>query len=187
MSGDLLQTAAELGALSFGTSITPGPNNLMLLNSGLHFGLRRTLRHCAGVSAGLAAALLAAYFGLGAAVAHSAGLLALLSLICALYLLWMAARMLEAPLGAPSATSEVRRPMSFAAAFGFQFINPKVWAMAAAGVSLVLASSLQAGHRPLLLIGIFTTLNLPCITLWAAAGAQLQRGLASPVRQTLFR
>ena len=34
------------------TAITPGPNNLMLLASGVNFGLRRSLPYCLGICIG---------------------------------------------------------------------------------------------------------------------------------------
>jgi len=47
------------------TSITPGPNNIMLLASGVNFGLRRTLPHTLGISIGFCVLLLSVGFGLG--------------------------------------------------------------------------------------------------------------------------
>src|SRR5262245_46055410 len=47
-------------------AFTPGPNNTMLLASGLNFGFRRTIPHVLGVAFGLGVVVLVAGFGLGA-------------------------------------------------------------------------------------------------------------------------
>src|ERR1700712_3066237 len=44
---------------------TPGPNNIMLLSSGLTYGFRRTLPHVAGITIGFAFMVGAVGLGLG--------------------------------------------------------------------------------------------------------------------------
>ncbi|MDB5973000.1 MAG: hypothetical protein JWQ90_5450 [Hydrocarboniphaga sp.] len=188
MTSGAAALSAQLAALAFGTSITPGPNNLMLLSSGLRFGVRRTLPHCFGVSAGLALVLLLAYFGLGALLSRVPALQALLSITGALYLLWLAKVTASAdprkPLDAGSGAAA--QPMSLGAAVAFQFINPKVWGMAASGVSLVLAADVSDVMRAPLLVGVYCLLNLPCISLWVVAGSGMRRHLAEPRLRRLF-
>lgn len=183
MSAELLGAAAQLSALAFSTSITPGPNNLMLLSSGQRFGLRRTLAHCAGVTVGLGAMLALSYAGLRGAIGDMHGLVDVLSLACAAYLLKLA---WPKPAAQPGARKEAAAPIGFVAALGFQFVNPKVWGMTAAGVSMVLALPVPDLARVLLLVGVFCAFNLPCITLWAAAGARLDAWLRTPSSRRRF-
>ncbi len=49
MEHDLL---IALMGFAFATSVTPGPNNMMLLASGVNFGFSRTLPHMLGISIG---------------------------------------------------------------------------------------------------------------------------------------
>ena len=50
---------------AFVTSVTPGPNNMMLLASGVNFGLKRTWPHIFGIAFGVSTLLLAMALGLG--------------------------------------------------------------------------------------------------------------------------
>ena len=180
--------AAQLAALAFGTSITPGPNNLMLLSSGLRFGVRRTLPHCLGVSAGLALVLLLAWFGLAALLASLPVLQTLLTLAGALYLLHLARLTACADPRQPldGRNGDAAQPMSLIGAVAFQFVNPKVWGMAASGVGLTLAADVSPALRAPLLVGVYCLMNLPCISLWAIAGSSLRRHLSQPRLRRAF-
>lgn len=72
------------------TSITPGPNNTMLLASGVNFGFRRTLPHMFGISAGVAILMLSVGFGLGEAFKRIPILYTLLETASVVYLLYLA-------------------------------------------------------------------------------------------------
>lgn len=182
----LLSAALPLATLAFVSSITPGPNNLMLMNSGARFGLLRTVPHLLGVSGGLAVLLLATYAGLGALLLQLPVLKAGLSLACALYLLWLAAKLMTAKTAATAATAVAVGPWSLGQAVMFQFLNPKCWGMALAGVALVASLPMAAPLQAALLVGVFSLLNLPCIALWALLGAKLARNLTG-VRQFAFQ
>ena len=60
-----LETILAFSLFAFVTSVTPGPNNLMLLASGVNFGFRRTIPHIFGISTGFLVLVLAVGFGLG--------------------------------------------------------------------------------------------------------------------------
>ena len=60
-----LELLAALSAFAFVTSVTPGPNNLMLLTSGVNFGFRRTLPHALGVTVGFTLMILIVGLGVG--------------------------------------------------------------------------------------------------------------------------
>ena len=63
MNQDLMLAAS---AFILASTLTPGPNNTMLMASGVNFGMRRTLRHLAGVQIGFVILLLAVGLGLHA-------------------------------------------------------------------------------------------------------------------------
>ena len=106
---------------------TPGPNNAMLAASGMNFGLAGTLPHMAGICVGITVLMMVTGLGLGAVFATVPEAQTALAVAGSLYLVYLAWRIANA--SAPSA-AEGAKPISFAEAFGFQFLNPKGWVMA---------------------------------------------------------
>lgn len=179
MPADLL---LALVAFAFVTSITPGPNNLMLMASGANFGFRRTLPHMLGVSLGFAA--MALVIGLGLAelfqrVPETLIALKIVSVAFLLYLAWKIATAAGVGEGA-----ENGRPMTFLQAAAFQWVNPKAWAMALTAVS-VYAPSQTLGAIASVAI-IFAAVNLPSVASWAALGLGIRRALSDPARLRAF-
>jgi threonine/homoserine/homoserine lactone efflux protein len=111
------------------TLFTPGPNNVMLMASGLTFGLPRTLSHIFGVSLGFALMFLLVGLGLGAVFTAYPALYTVLKYAGAAYLLYFAWLIASA---APADAGEDGRgrPLTFLEAAAFQWVNPKGWAMA---------------------------------------------------------
>jgi threonine/homoserine/homoserine lactone efflux protein len=183
-------TCWALASLAFVSSITPGPNNFMLMASGMRFGLPRTLPHLFGVTAGFALLLLFADLTLGVAAAHIANLAPVLAAGCAAYLVWLAVKLLRAPL--PSAAQQQKadaaeqQPMSVTAAMLFQWVNPKAWSMVIAGATMAQQFQLSTAPRATLLVLIFSAINLPCVLVWAAAGSQMRRLLTQPAFARVF-
>lgn len=111
------------------TSITPGPNNLMLLASGVNFGIARTVPHMLGISIGFLVLLLAVGFGLGAVLTAFPALHTGLKIAGAVYLLYLAWKIaMSRSLSGKGETNA--RPMRFVDAAAFQWVNPKAWVMA---------------------------------------------------------
>src|SRR5687768_1788930 len=107
------------------TSITPGPNNMMLLASGVNFGMRRTIPHMIGIEVGFASLLVAVGLGLGALFQSSPTLYLVLKIAGGLYLLWIAWSIgMSRALGDGKSSGS---PMTLWAAAAFQWVNPKAW------------------------------------------------------------
>ena len=174
-----------LASLAFVTSITPGPNNLMLMSSGMRFGLRRSLPHALGVAGGFGILLLACSLGLGAVVVRYPLAAQFLALGCALYLLHLATRLLLwSPADAvASDTQPAGRPLGAGGAILFQWVNPKAWSMAIAGAAMMAQADLPTTTRLLVLLTVYVAINLPCVLAWTILGAHLRNRLA----QTTFR
>lgn len=160
---------------AFVSSITPGPNNLMLLASGANFGLRASVPHVLGITSGFT--MLVASVGLGLAEMFSrlpwAG--AGMRWVGAAYLVYLAWRIARA---APPDTSRGAggraRPMGFWGAVAFQWVNPKAWLMALGAFS----TYVPVAHGAPTVLGaavLFGAINLPSITAWAWGGSHLQR------------
>jgi threonine/homoserine/homoserine lactone efflux protein len=178
----MLETLPALALFAFVTSVTPGPNNLMLMASGANFGFRRTVPHMLGVSLGFV--LMAFLVGVGLAglfqtypVAQTA-----LKVISVVYMLWLAWKIAHA--AAPKDREVGVSPMTFLQAAAFQWVNPKAWAMATYAVTL------YAPDRSLwavaLVAVIFGAINLPSVSLWTLIGQQLRRLLTNTRRLTIF-
>lgn len=179
MTLDLL---LPLVLFAFATSVTPGPNNLMLMASGANFGVRATLPHMLGV--GLGFVFLCLCTGLGLVQVFDRWPLArhALTVAAAVYLVWLAWKFGTA---APVAEGAARgKPMTFLAAAAFQWVNPKAWAMAITAVT-VYAGDRSAGAVALV-AAIFGLVNIPSVALWVVAGREVRRLLTSPRRLRAF-
>ena len=180
MSGAML---VALVTFCFVSSITPGPNNMMLLASGANFGFQRTLPHLLGVSLGFGAMVLAVGFGVGGLFVAYPALHDVLRVVGSAYMLWLAWRIATASGLGESKTSA--RPMSFLEAAAFQWVNPKAWAMAlSATTAFVAPSAFVAGV--LAVTVVFTAVNLPCVASWAGFGVVLRRFLDRPRTLRVF-
>jgi threonine/homoserine/homoserine lactone efflux protein len=173
----LVQALPAAALFAMVTSITPGPNNTMLLASGVNFGLKRTVPHMLGISVGVALLSLAVGLGLAQAFERLPWLYTVLETASVVYLLYLAWK-----IGTSSSVQMregERRPMRFHEAIAFQWINPKAWMMvltAATTIHLHASLSLNAA----LMAMVFVVIGLPCITVWAAFGMSLRRFLADP-------
>jgi threonine/homoserine/homoserine lactone efflux protein len=183
MPPELLNALPAAALFALVTTITPGPNNTMLLASGVNFGLKRTVPHVLGISAGMAILMIAVGLGLSQAFERLPWLYTVLEAASVAYLLYLAWKI------GTSSSVQMRdgqgRPMRFHEAIAFQWINPKAWMMvltAATTIHLHASLSLNAALMALVLVVI----GLPCITMWAAFGMSLRRFLDDPRRLRLF-
>lgn len=169
---------------AFVTSITPGPNNFMLLASGVNFGFLRTIPHMLGIGFGFLSLLLGVGFGLGAVLTAFPALHTVLKIAGGAYLLYLAWRIgMSRSLGKDGDVKA--RPMSFIEASAFQWINPKAWVMAVTAMAVY--TNPDAPFLSVLLIsGAFALVNLPSVSSWAGFGMALRGFLADPVRLKWF-
>lgn len=161
-------------------SVTPGPNNLMVMASGAAYGWRATVPHVMGIMIGFAVMNLAMNLGLGSLLAQAPALVWVVKTGGALWLLWLALQLGRAALR-PAAGSGARaggRPMRFHEAVLFQWVNPKAWAMAlaAAGAYAQLTPSLWS--RTALIVLVFALCSPLANGLWVTMGEALHRLLS---------
>ena len=165
------------------TTITPGPNNAMLLASGVNFGFRRTVPHILGISLGVVLLMLSVGFGLGALFNRAPWLYTTLETASVAYLLYLAWKIGTS--GELKVRSGERRPMRFHEAVAFQWINPKAWMMVLTAATTIRLSA-NFGENTLLMAVLFYVIGLPGICLWAAFGTGVRRFLSSPRRLRTF-
>jgi threonine/homoserine/homoserine lactone efflux protein len=179
-----LDTFLALLLFAFTTSITPGPNNMMLFASGVNFGFRRTIPHMLGVAIGFLVLLLAVGLGLGA-VLHTVPLLyTVMKFAGGAYLIWIAWKIGTSRTLSEKNEGEVA-PMSFLSAAAFQWINPKAWVMAVTAMATYTIPELYLGS--VLIVGVaFAAVNFPSVSTWAGFGSALRNWLSDPVRLKWF-
>ena len=168
---------------AFVTSITPGPNNFMLLASGVNFGFRRTIPHMCGIGVGFFTLLLGVGLGLGAVLAAYPGLHVALKVAGGAYLLYLAWKIaMSRSLGEKQGGS---RPMTFLEAAAFQWVNPKAWVMAVTAMAVY-----TDPDRPFLTVFMvataFALVNFPSVSTWAGFGVALRGFLSEPTRLKWF-
>lgn len=170
-----------LAVFAFVSSITPGPNNIMLWGSGMNFGFRRTSPHLAGVNLGFASLILVTNLGLGTIFLRFPTLNLILRIVGSAYLLFLAYKI--ATSGHTAKGAAAASPMTFVQAATFQYVNPKAWLMAATAASAFLPDDQPLLVGASLLTGVFVAINLPCISTWALAGSAIGRLLTNERRR----
>lgn len=177
-----LNLLLALVGFAFVTSITPGPNNLMLMASGANFGLRRTVPHALGVALGFAFMAFLVGAGLMQVFELWPVLHDILKLASVAFLLWLAWKIANA--AAPGRGPSRAQPMTFLQAVAFQWVNPKAWAMALTAISVYAPDRSLSGVVIVALV--FSAVNLPSVGTWAVMGTQLRRFLTTPGRLRAF-
>jgi len=167
---------------AFVTSITPGPNNTMLLASGVNFGVTRTLPHLMGVSWGFAFMAVIMGLGMGQIFDRWPVLLVMLKWLGVVYIVYLAWRIWQssAPQSDGAAHAKRSKPLGFWAAVAFQWVNIKAVFMA------ISVMALYAGDQPswqmvMTIALLFTLVNMACCGSWVLFGAAVRRWLQNPV------
>ncbi|HRD75993.1 MAG TPA: LysE family translocator [Hyphomicrobiaceae bacterium] len=166
------------------TGVTPGPNNIMLLSSGLTYGSRATLPHLMGVAVGFAVMVALVGLGIGRLFEAWPALYAILKIAGALYLLYLA--WMIATAGAIEADGQARgRPMTFIEAALFQWVNPKGWVMAVGSVTTY-AGIANFPANVALIAAMFGTIGVIASGVWMLFGELMKRWLTDPRRVRAF-
>ena len=179
-----LELISAFALFAFVSSITPGPNNTMLLASGVNFGFRRTIPHALGISFGFMFLVLAVGLGLGGVFKAVPMAYTVLRYLGAAYLLYLAWK-----IATSSAMSDdidgKRKPMTFLAAAVFQWVNPKAWVMALGAITTYTPAE---GYftNVLVIAVVFAVVNLPSVCVWAGCGTGLRNVLREPRWLKLF-
>jgi threonine/homoserine/homoserine lactone efflux protein len=166
------------------SSITPGPNNTMLMTSGVNFGMRRTVPHFLGVQIGFSVLLLSVGLGLHGMLARFPGFYDAVRFAGAAYMLLIAWKLGVSRSG-PALAGQTLRPMGFWAAVGFQWLNPKAWVMAVTCMSTFLPPEAALGQIGLLAL-LFMAGGSPCSMAWVAFGSSMRQWLDDPLRLRVF-
>ena len=166
-----------LAMFAFVSSVTPGPNNVMLTASGATFGYRRSVPHMLGICLGVVVMVLLIGAGLGKLFETEPRIYTLLKYVGAAYLIWLAWKIARA--GNVDQGQSGSRPFSFWQAAAFQWVNPKAWIMA---VGVVATYTPREGFFVNLMLSalVLGLVNYPSISVWTLFGSTVGRALRTP-------
>ena len=166
-----------LYAFVFAGLFSPGPNVVMLTASGAQFGFRRTFPHLLGVALGVGVIAGLTGLGIGTLLQTYPQLELMLKIIASCWIIWMALQLWASTFRLESERRE--KPFTFFQAVLFQWVNPKVWAIA-----LTASSAYSAGLPPvreaLRLASAFSGVNLFVCLFWTSTGSLLAYILTRP-------
>ena len=169
---------------AFASSVTPGPNNMMLVASGVNFGVRRTLWHVAGINVGFPVMLLLTGLGLGQVFQRYPMIYTAMKVVGIVYMLWLAWKVATSgPVREGEGTAG--RPMTFWQAAAFQWVNPKAWAMVIGAIAAYTVPENYIGSL-LIITAVYALVGTPGSLVWAMFGAALRNWLRDPAKVRLF-
>ncbi|MGB5885603.1 MAG: LysE family translocator [Acinetobacter venetianus] len=158
---------------SFVTSVTPGPNNIMLISSGVSFGFKRTIPHILGIGFGFGLMVTLVGFGIGSILTNSKNLYEFVKIIGIVYLLYLAYQIYISDSVNTNNKPKSHKPLNFLQASLFQWVNPKAWVMTMGAVTAYTSSS--SNISIFLLIGlIYGAISIPSVGVWALVGDKLK-------------
>jgi threonine/homoserine/homoserine lactone efflux protein len=188
-----LSLLLAISLFAFVMSVTPGPNNIMLMASGAQFGYQKTLPHIFGVLIGVASLLASVLLGFGAMFERYPALYDLLKVVGSLYLFWLAWKIATAsiePLAVNASQSNNERnktkPMTLFSAATFQFVNPKAWAMTIGSISSFTLAGERYIESGLWIMLCFAITGFIAISLWAYLGVNIAQRLTTKKRKKAF-
>ncbi|MEW6998321.1 LysE family translocator [Colwelliaceae bacterium BS250] len=174
---------SALTIFAFVSSITPGPNNLMLMSSGANFGFKQTIPHLLGVGIGFTLMIFLVGIGLMTVFDRFPASYQILKILSIIYLLYLALKIANSNSTTKQETSNTK-PLTFIQAALFQWVNPKAWTMALTAISVYAPS--QSFIAVVWIAIIFGLINLPCISSWIVLGQKMQAILTNPKRLKTF-
>lgn len=161
------------------TSGTPGPNNIMILTSGVNHGIRNSLPHVLGVNIGFPVMVICVGLGIMSLFQQWPILHQLIQVTGILYLAYLAYKIATMPVN--SEIKSDKKPISFLQAAAFQWVNPKAWIMS---VSAIVAFSVPGSNtveQVFIISGCYFLFGAPCSFAWLMIGKWLQNILTQTV------
>jgi threonine/homoserine/homoserine lactone efflux protein len=158
------------------TTVTPGPNNVMLTATGANVGMRRGMPHLLGIAFGFSFMLFLLTGITGTALTDNPRALLALRVVGIVVLLWLAWKIATSGRGG---AAKREKPIGFLGAVAFQWVNPKAWLICAGAVSFLQAEGPTPVAQAALFALIEIVLGIPCMLVWLGFGAAMQHLLRS--------
>ncbi|RUO38955.1 LysE family translocator [Pseudidiomarina aestuarii] len=169
---------------AFSTTVTPGPNNIMIMSSGVNYGVRASLPHFLGICLGFPFMVLLVGLGFGVIFDRFPNLHQLIKVVGVVYLFWLAWHIASAE---PKAIERgEKKPFSFWQAVLFQWVNGKAWMMASGAVATYTTVTGNQYFEVLAITLAFLLMAFPCVGVWLVFGSLLRKVLSKPLLQRIF-
>ncbi|GIU10262.1 lysine transporter LysE [Shewanella sp. MBTL60-112-B2] len=179
-----MELILTIALFAFSSGITPGPNNIMLMSSGVNFGVKRSLPHLFGICIGFPAMVLAIGLGLSAVFVSFPILHTVIKYVGISYMLYLA--WLIANSSAKMNGKDTPSPLTFIQAAAFQWVNPKAWIMGIGAVAAFTSMSQTLAPQVLTISLVFFVVALPSAFVWLGFGVALKRILKNQKQQKIF-
>ena len=166
------------------STVTPGPNNIMILTSGVNFGVKKSLPHLAGICLGFPVMVIAIGLGLGAVFTFFPQLHLIIKVLGTGYLFYLA--WLTANAASKLEAKNRAKPLTFTQAALFQWLNPKAWVMATGAIAAFTSTDLSMLTQISLIALSYFVAGSPCVVLWLVFGVGLRQWLADPEKRKWF-
>lgn len=179
-----MELVLTIALFAFSSGITPGPNNIMLMSSGVNFGVKRSLPHLSGICIGFPAMVLA--IGLGLSTVFQAYpiihiIIKYAGIAYLLYLAWLIANSSSKLEG-----KNTPNPLSFIQAAAFQWVNPKAWIMSIGAIAAFTSVQSPLTPQVLTIATVFLCVAIPSAFIWLGFGVGLKRLLRNSRQQKIF-
>lgn len=166
-------------------TLTPGPNNLMVMTSSLNFGWQRSLPHYLGICLGFPLMVAVMSAGLAQLIMDSPRVFMAIKLIAASYLFYLAWK-IATTVPTDLKVEKQGKPFSFLQAAAFQWVNPKAWAMALSAFTLFAQGEAALIADWIRIPGVFLLVAFPCVGTWLLLGQGLSKLIQNPRALRLF-
>jgi threonine/homoserine/homoserine lactone efflux protein len=164
--------------------VTPGPNNIMIMSSGLNFGIKHSLPHYLGICFGFPMMVLTVGLGMGAIFMQFPMIQGGIKIIGAVYMLFLSWQIARAHVRVNKYNT--KNPITFFKAVLFQWINPKAWVMAIGAVATYTNQGENFFLQLFMICLLFLIIGFPSIGAWLFCGTVLKRFLKSDKHQRYF-
>lgn len=170
--------AVMLFAIS--SSVTPGPNNILVMTSGVNFGIKKSLPLLSGICVGFTVMLLLVGFGFAQLFELFPQLHFIIKCIGTLYLLYLA-WLIAKSAGAmdTNTTNSQSEPLSFMKGALFQWINAKAWVVSTGAIAAFTTLESNFYSQNLTIALTFLLVSFPCVGIWLLFGSMLKKLLKS--------
>ena len=167
-----------LVTFAFISAFTPGPNNAVLLATGVNHGFRAALPMILGVGIGFPFLILCIGLGLGQIFDNYPWIITVIKVAGTIYMLWLAYKIATSQ---PSENDSVAatKPLNFIQGCAFQWVNPKAWIMGTYSISaFILPGQFKLGL--ISVVGVYLLMGLTSAATWAGFGVALKNLMNDP-------
>ncbi len=165
----------SVALFAISSSVTPGPNNIMVMTSGLNFGIRRSMPLLIGICVGFTAMLLLVGLGFGQLFTLFPQLSLVIKIIGTAYLLYLA--WLIARSSNVGVTNQQVKPIGFIKGALFQWVNAKAWVVSIGAISAFTTMGESFFSQNMTIATTFFIISFPCVGIWLMFGSMLRQFL----------